>query len=134
MGLVVTDRLTGVALSWIRFSGDVPGAKWGVSQIDPEAKRSVLIFKGARVAASFEPVTMGAGRCGDAKLAGSAFLFEGKIAISGLVHPEEAALFNAEDGSSVRHHSALTTYFSSWSIEVPDGAMWRTIFSRSREA
>jgi hypothetical protein len=131
IGLVV---IKDHARSWIRFSDGVPEkSKWMVSPIDPKGNLSVLVFEGARIALSIEPNTMGAGKCTDAKLSGLAFLIDGKIAISGLIGQEQAGAFDVKDGSRALSFDSAP-YFSSWSIQVPDGAMWRNIFSRSREA
>ena len=128
MGLVVSDWQVPSAKCWITFSEGVHDKKWTVLQIDPATEAPVLVFDRARIAVSFEP--MGAGSCNDAKLAGSVFMMEGKIALSGLLHQQRAAAFNVEDGSHIRAHHPALPYFSSWAIEVPDGVNWRTIFSR----
>jgi hypothetical protein len=129
-GLLVKGYPDENALSWIRFSDGESGAKWAVLRIDPEVKRSALMFEGARIALSFKRDTLGAGRCGDPQFAGSAFLANGEIAISGTIDPRDALLFRALDGSCVRIHDQILPYFSSWSIEVPDGPLhWRTLFS-----
>jgi hypothetical protein len=128
IGLVVND-----GRSWIRFSKGEQDEAWTVLTLDHATREPVLVFERARLVVSFEPNTLDAGGCTDAKLAGSAFLMEGKIAISGLVRAEAMA-FYVEDGSLARSNHPSLPYFTSWSIEIPDGAMWRNIFSRSREA
>ena len=135
MGLVVSDWQVPSAKCWIRFMEGKQDKRWTVSpQIDPATAEPVLVFEDARFVVSFEPGTIGAGPCADFNLAGSAFLMEGKIAISGLVHPKQAVAFYVENGSPERSTNPSLPYFSSWSIQVPDdGAMWRTIFARSVE-
>jgi hypothetical protein len=109
----------------MRFSG-AQEEKWSVEQIDFASTESVLVFDRARLVVSFD--AMRTGRRSDAKLAGAAFLIDDKIAISGLIHPKEAMVFHAEDGSCVKQDHKDQPYFSSWDIEVPDGdTMWRKI-------
>jgi hypothetical protein len=134
MGLVVSDWQGSSGKCWIRFSEGVQDERWTVSYLDDATPEQVLVFEGARLVVSFESSTMGSGRCTEPKSAGCAFLMEGKIAISGLVRPQQARAFYVENGSYVQSHHPSLPYFTSWSIEIPDGAMWRNIFSRSREA
>lgn len=132
IGLAV-DHIQG-GKGWIRFSKGRQDEAWTTLQIDPESHESVLIFEGARLVVSFEPSTLGAGPCTDIKLVGSAFLIEGKIAISALINEQYSTVFDVSGGSRVISADPSLPYFKSWTIEVPDGAMWRTVFSRSSEA
>jgi hypothetical protein len=119
---------------WIRFSKGLQGEAWTTLQIDPGSHESVLVFDDARLVVSFEPSALGTGACADAKLAGSAFLMEGKIAISGLINEQYATVFDVGDGTRVVSHHTSLPYFKSWTIEVRDGAVWRTVFSKSWNA
>ena len=82
MGLVVCDPQNFKCL--MRLWDDAQNKKWTIQQIDHELDESILVFDEARIAVSLDPNTMGSGPSGEAKLAGSAFLIDGEIAISGL--------------------------------------------------
>jgi hypothetical protein len=134
MGLVVCDPPQNFKCL-IRLCDDAQNKKWTIQEIDPELGESLLVFEGARIAVSLDPNTMGSGQSGEAKLAGSAFLIDGEIAVSGLSNSGGARAYRAKDGAPMRLSSAMLPYFSSWTIEVPDGgAMWKSIFSTSRKA
>jgi hypothetical protein len=132
MGLVVCEPQNFKCL--MRLWDDAQNKKWTIQEIDHELDESILVFDEARVAVSLDPDTTGSGRSGEAKLAGSAFLIDGEIAISGLSNSGGARAYRAKDGSPLRLTNVIWPYFSSWTIEVPDGdAMWKSIFSTSRE-
>jgi len=129
IGLVVSDWQGTGAKCWILFSEGAGDGRWTVQLIDFESTESVYVLEGARLVVDGK--TTGTGQSSDPKLAGSAFLIGGKIAISGLVDGGYGRVFNAEDGSYVRPTTDALPYFLSWKIQVPDGvAIWMDIFSR----
>jgi hypothetical protein len=133
MGLVVCDPQNFKCL--MRLWDDAQNKKWTIQQIDPGLGESILVFEGARIAVSLDPNTTGSARSDEAKQAGSAFMIDGEIAISGLSDSGGARAYRAKDGSPLRLTNVIWPYFSSWMIEVPDGdAMWKSIFSTSSEA